>query len=114
MARPFLVPFRRLLRLAGSRWRYSTPPPHGLPCSLSIYRSENVSRTKVVENNDTHTLFECSFSLIDSVLQKVEKLCGHTTINIVPPNTRDYRKINNDFRNTGEGYGSPSSSIPSS
>jgi hypothetical protein len=25
----FLVPFRRLLRLAGSRWRYSTPPPHG-------------------------------------------------------------------------------------
>jgi hypothetical protein len=34
MARPFLVPFRRLLRLAGSRWRYSTPPPHGL-CSYS-------------------------------------------------------------------------------
>jgi hypothetical protein len=31
MARPFLVPFRRLLRLAGSQWRYSTPPPHGLP-----------------------------------------------------------------------------------
>jgi hypothetical protein len=23
-------PFRRLLRLAGSRWRYSTPPPHNL------------------------------------------------------------------------------------
>jgi hypothetical protein len=22
-------PFRRLLRLAGSRWRYSNPPPHG-------------------------------------------------------------------------------------
>jgi hypothetical protein len=22
-------PFRRLLRLAGSRWRYSTPPPNG-------------------------------------------------------------------------------------
>jgi hypothetical protein len=22
-------PFRRLIRLAGSRWRYSTPPPHG-------------------------------------------------------------------------------------
>jgi hypothetical protein len=22
-------PFSRLLRLAGSRWRYSTPPPHG-------------------------------------------------------------------------------------
>jgi hypothetical protein len=24
-----LLSFRRLLRLAGSRWRYSTPPPHG-------------------------------------------------------------------------------------
>jgi hypothetical protein len=23
------LPFRRLLRLAGSRWRYSTQPPHG-------------------------------------------------------------------------------------
>jgi hypothetical protein len=23
-------PFRRPLRLAGSRWRYSTPPPHGV------------------------------------------------------------------------------------
>jgi hypothetical protein len=23
-------PFRRLLRLAGLRWRYSTPPPHGI------------------------------------------------------------------------------------
>jgi hypothetical protein len=25
-------PFRRLLRLAGSRWRYSTPLPYGLVC----------------------------------------------------------------------------------
>jgi hypothetical protein len=37
-------PFRRLLRLAGSRWRYSTPPPHGslsasvLTCSCEIYQ----------------------------------------------------------------------------
>jgi hypothetical protein len=33
-------PFRRLLRLAGSRWRYSTPPPHGFDllgsCLLSV------------------------------------------------------------------------------
>jgi hypothetical protein len=28
-------PFRRLLRLAGSRWRYSTPPPNGIVCKLS-------------------------------------------------------------------------------
>jgi hypothetical protein len=30
-------PFRRLLRLAGSRWRYSTPPPHG--CTTRIHES---------------------------------------------------------------------------
>jgi hypothetical protein len=35
-------PFRRLLRLPGSRWRYSTPPPHGfttqLRNSVHLYR----------------------------------------------------------------------------
>jgi hypothetical protein len=25
-------PFRSLLRLAGLRWRYSNPPPHGMKC----------------------------------------------------------------------------------
>jgi hypothetical protein len=29
-------PFRRLLRLAGSRWRYSTTPAHGLVRSISL------------------------------------------------------------------------------
>jgi hypothetical protein len=29
-------PFRRLLLLAGSRWRYSTPPPHGSNCQLFL------------------------------------------------------------------------------
>jgi hypothetical protein len=35
VSRPYFLsqiwdfPFRRLLRLAGSRWRYSAPPPHG-------------------------------------------------------------------------------------
>jgi hypothetical protein len=29
-------PFRRLLRPAGSRWRYSTPPPHGFNLSHPI------------------------------------------------------------------------------
>jgi hypothetical protein len=31
----FLAAFRRLLRLSGSRWRYSTPPPHGFNESFS-------------------------------------------------------------------------------
>jgi hypothetical protein len=30
-------PFRRLLRLARSRWRYSTPPPHGSGVSTSNF-----------------------------------------------------------------------------
>jgi hypothetical protein len=29
------LPFRRLLRLAGSRWRYSTPPPNQTPTLLT-------------------------------------------------------------------------------
>jgi hypothetical protein len=32
-------PFRRLLRLAGSRWRYSNPPPHGCCWSWSFITS---------------------------------------------------------------------------
>jgi hypothetical protein len=36
--------FRRLLRLAGSRWRYSTPPPHGGPLLLySVFFLDSVS-----------------------------------------------------------------------
>jgi hypothetical protein len=36
-------PFRRLLRLAGSRWRYSTPPPHGFS-ALNALPSITVTR----------------------------------------------------------------------
>jgi hypothetical protein len=36
-------PFRRLLRLAGLRWRYSTPPPHGIHECTAFYKmTENV------------------------------------------------------------------------
>jgi hypothetical protein len=31
-----VFPFRRLLRLAGLRWRYSTPPPHGILNTVMI------------------------------------------------------------------------------
>jgi hypothetical protein len=39
-------PFRRLLRLARSRWRYSTPPPHGSllqVCQLTLSITHNIS-----------------------------------------------------------------------
>jgi hypothetical protein len=32
-------PFRRLLRLVGSRWRYSTPPPHGFHYTMLLNAS---------------------------------------------------------------------------
>jgi hypothetical protein len=34
--------FRRLLRLAGSRWRYSTPPPHGSLTELTLSLAYNI------------------------------------------------------------------------
>jgi hypothetical protein len=43
VSRPYLLsqiwdfPFRSLLRLAGSRWRYLTPPPHGLKVNCGCY-----------------------------------------------------------------------------
>jgi hypothetical protein len=33
-------PFRRLLRLAGLRWRYSTPPPHGIDSCEAATRQQ--------------------------------------------------------------------------
>jgi hypothetical protein len=36
-------PFRRLLRLAGLRWRYSTPPPHGILTRLPQLSSDSVA-----------------------------------------------------------------------
>jgi hypothetical protein len=51
-------PFRRLLRLARQRWRYSTPPPHDEDrqisgnCSREInveYRSVQIRKTHVLK-----------------------------------------------------------------
>jgi hypothetical protein len=36
-------PFRRLLRLSGLRWRYSTPPPHEIE-SVLMYTAANPRR----------------------------------------------------------------------
>jgi hypothetical protein len=38
------VPFRRLLRLAGSRWRYSNPSPHGSACKRPLLSTINLRR----------------------------------------------------------------------
>jgi hypothetical protein len=36
-------PYHRLLRLAGLRWRYSTPPPHGNQLLQSGFPSDSLS-----------------------------------------------------------------------
>jgi hypothetical protein len=38
-------PFRRLLRLAGLRWKYSTPPPHGISSDLFFRGSKSKSNS---------------------------------------------------------------------
>jgi hypothetical protein len=51
-------PFRRLLRLAGSRWRYSIPPPHGvlsLTHSLTLLDSaDNLIIFKITPRRGQH------------------------------------------------------------
>jgi hypothetical protein len=52
-------PFRRLLRLAGSRWRYSNPPPHGFwlqNCYLYRLRTDHPQKTHQLLSNVYHVL----------------------------------------------------------
>jgi hypothetical protein len=45
-------PFRRLLRLAGSRWRYSTPPPQGwVTCNYWVKRIQITTRSPNLRAN---------------------------------------------------------------
>jgi hypothetical protein len=48
-------PFRRLLRLAGSRWRYSTPPPHGSSLLTDVTSREVVSLSHVTTKTKSKT-----------------------------------------------------------
>jgi hypothetical protein len=50
-------PFRRLLRLAGLRWRYSTPPPHGICHTDNFYRVENYKPIRVAARSEAWTVF---------------------------------------------------------
>jgi hypothetical protein len=56
-------PFRRLLRLAGSRWRYSSPPPHGIiPLATNILSFYSLG-SDTMEN----TVFSCRVLLCQLV-----------------------------------------------
>jgi hypothetical protein len=91
MARPFLVPFRRLLQLAGSRWRYSTPPPHGLctviKCShvvpfgkqgkLETFKSETLSLDLMCKGckGFLRRLFRPSTSFVHFIFSEYPAFC---------------------------------------
>jgi hypothetical protein len=52
LSRIWDFPFRRLLRLAGSRWRYSTQPPHGCKgCLLLASRDIASCRTTTLKTH---------------------------------------------------------------
>jgi hypothetical protein len=64
----FFVPFRRLLRLAGSRWRYSTPPPHAWLCRCKSDRNyvEGDTCCEITEWTHSETkIFHCFVNLCD-------------------------------------------------
>jgi hypothetical protein len=50
-------PFRRLLLLAGSRWKYSTPPPHGSMKFISGCLPYNSSTRTTVENTISNSIY---------------------------------------------------------
>jgi hypothetical protein len=63
-------PFRRLLRLAGSRWRYSNPPPHGWGLvsklkSKLCYDRRSVGQSVLVSS--THLGLTTRFLLVETV-----------------------------------------------
>jgi hypothetical protein len=111
MAWPFFAPFRRLLRLAGSRWRYSTPPPHGFGQALNLVwliaprqRQRNKHGSSTVapnhmsaktspSNGRVHLLIknllpssECCFAdcFEASIYQRLYTLCNTTALYIPP------------------------------
>jgi hypothetical protein len=52
------LPFRRLLRLTGSRWRYSTPPPHGGLSELIVLILQIEPSTQQDANNKINLYLE--------------------------------------------------------
>jgi hypothetical protein len=72
-------PFRHLLRLAGLRWRYSTPPPHGLGYKLpSLFpiKSLHGPRTENTLRTPSHRKHVCVdqqriFSVVDQAFSPI-------------------------------------------
>jgi hypothetical protein len=67
----FWVPYCRLLRLAGSRWRYSTPPPHGLLSHVSgradrsdrwVWSNSEIMISRINQRKSEKEQYQCHFA----------------------------------------------------
>jgi hypothetical protein len=52
-------PFHRLLRLTGSRWRYSTPPPHGFPLPTSATFAPYIVPARITQKTQYYCKNRC-------------------------------------------------------
>jgi hypothetical protein len=89
-------PFRRLLWLAGSRWRYSTPPPHGLNCNNQLallikyqHGPRRKHRTSVavqlfLSDRMTHSIIACAAISMDCAENTIPLLLfiGHCLVTV--------------------------------
>jgi hypothetical protein len=58
----FQTSFCRLLRLAGSRWRYSTPPPHGLTTARLVSSLYNALARTAYKTPFPEFLYFCTWT----------------------------------------------------
>jgi hypothetical protein len=68
-------PFRRLLRLAGSRWRYSNPPPHGVCLSRPncLYDNSSAQTTQKTQPLYCRDVFTVSLHSSGRGANRIEK-----------------------------------------
>jgi hypothetical protein len=68
-------PFRRHLRLVELRWRYSTPPPHGLDQGSSLITSGRTARETVFQSRTQGNVYHPAMdSFLESIPAKTSLL----------------------------------------
>jgi hypothetical protein len=67
-------PLRRLLRLAGSRWKYSTPPTHGLLHFCTVV-TRYITASTITENTFDSIVRTCVLSHCIATVATLPSLC---------------------------------------
>jgi hypothetical protein len=84
-------PIRRLLRLAGLRWRYSTPPPHGKcwcqsPSVLYSLGADPIENTAIAQQWTSTVVAYCSRLYLGTGCLPRIGLRGNVFIELLPSN----------------------------